>query len=268
MADYQKSVLDTLLKGGKFQRADATITPRLIAAVAAREKQGKTHFTLTAPGPVVTFNADIGLEGVVHKFLGEGKEILVYNVPMPIVEGRNPKRVEEEAGKIWEDLENAFESALANPAVRTIVLDTATEVWEIVRLAYFGKLTEIKPHHYSGVNGEFRRFLKKVYNTDKNLLLVQKMKAEYVNNNRTGEWEMAGFSDTPFIVQAVIHPFRVDKQMALENGATVEKGEFGVRIYESRHNPSVNGEIFTGPMAAFPFVAATIIEGTSPDAYM
>lgn len=263
----QNAVFESLLKGGKFKKAESTITPRLVAAVAAREKQGKTHFSLTAPGPIVTFNADIGLEGVVHKFIND-KQILVYDIPMPQIEGKNPKRVEEEAGKVWDDLENAFDTALNNPAVRTIVLDTATEVWEVVRLAYFGKLTEIKPHHYSGVNAEFRRFLKKVYNTDKNLILIQKMKAEYVNNNRTGEWEMAGFSDTAFIVQAVIYPFRIDKPTMVEPGVTLEKGEFGVRVHESRHNPAVNGNILTGALAAFPFVAATIIEGTTPDQFV
>jgi hypothetical protein len=261
----KNSHLESLLKGGQFQRADANVTSRLIVAVAAREKQGKTHFSLTAPGPIVTFNADIGLEGVVHKFLREGKEILVYNIPMPEA---NSKNVEKEASKVWGDLEAATDAALDNPAVRTVVFDTATEIWEIVRLAYFGKLSEIKPHHYSGVNAEFRRFLKKAYKTDKNLILVQKMKAEYVNNNRTGEWEMAGFSDTPFIVQAVIHPFRVDKPLKVDDETILDKGDFGVKIFESRHNPATNGLILSGDVATFPFVAATIIEGTNPGMFM
>lgn len=265
MAMSKNSQLESLLKGGQFQRAEATVVARLVAAVAAREKQGKTHFSLTAPGPIVTFNADIGLEGVVHKFLAEGKEILVYNIPMPEANNRN---VEKEAGKVWDDLENATDAALDNPAVRTIVFDTATEIWEIVRLAYFGKLTEVKPHHYSGVNAEFRRFLKKVFKTDKNLILIQKMKAEYVKNERTGEWEMAGFSDTPFIVQVVLHPFRVDKPTKIDEDTVLDKGDFGVRIFESRHKPAANGVVLTGDMATFPFVAATIIDGTNPGMFM
>lgn len=258
--------LDALLKSGKFTEASSEVQARLVCAVAAREKQGKTHLSLTAPGPIVTFNADIGLEGVVHKFLAEGKQIIVYDIPMPDPQTKN---VEKEAGKVWDDLEDAFDMALGNAAVRTIIFDTGTEIWEIVRLAYFGKLSEIKPHHYSAVNAVFRKFLKKVYDTNKNLILVQKMKAEYVNNNRTGAWEMAGFSDTAFIVQAVLHPFRVDKEMTLEDGETIlDRGDFGVKVFESRHNPAANGMILTGPMATFPFIAATIIEGTSPDMYM
>jgi hypothetical protein len=258
--------IEALLKGGKFVEASSVVQARLVCAIAAREKQGKTHLSLTAPDPIVTFNADTGLEGVVHKFLAQGKRVIVYNIPMPDPKDRN---IEKEAGKVWDDMQDAFETVLANKSVRTIIFDTATEMWEVVRLAYFGKLSEIKPHHYAGVNAEFRKFLKRVYETtDKNLLLLQKMKAEYVNNNRTGEWEMAGFGDTPFIVQAVLHPFRVDKPMTLEDGETIlEKGEFGVKIFESRHNAAANGMVLTGPMATFPFIAATIIEGTTPDMF-
>jgi len=260
MVDFAKKLnLETLISGGKFMRADDRIKQRLILAVAAREKQGKTHLSLTAPGPIVTFNADIGLEGVVHKFLPQ-KEILVYNLAVPNAKDRN---VEKEATRVWEELEDAVDCALGNPSVRTIVFDTATEIWEIVRLAYFGKLTEVKPHHYAGVNAEFRRFLKRVFATDKNLILNMKMKAEYVNNNRTGEWEMAGFNDTAFIAQAVVYPFRVDKPMKIDEDTTLDKGDFGVRIFESRHNPNANGMVLHGPLATFQFIAATIL-GADP----
>lgn len=260
-ADMQ---LEILLKSGRFEEADPIIKPRLVLAVAAREKQGKSHFTLTAPGPIAVFNADTGLEGVVHKFTSVGKRVLVYNVPKPDV---GSKAVEKEANKVWDDLCNAFDAVLRNTAIRSIVFDTATEVWEILRLAYFGKITQVMPHHYVGCNAEFRRFLDKVYDTDKNLLLVQKMKASYINNERTGEYEMAGFNDTPYRVQAVVHPFRIDKKGKLPDGQNVDKGEFGVHIYESRHNPAANDLYLTGELATFPFMASMIIEGTSPDMF-
>lgn len=264
MASKSDLQLDALLRGGNFEEADPIIRPRLIVAVAAREKQGKTHFAMTAPGPMVIFNADTGLEGVVHKFLAQGKRILVYNVPKP---DPSSKTVEKEAGKVWDNMVNAFDEALRNGAIRTIIFDTATEVWEILRLAYFGKITQVMPHHYVGCNAEFRKFLDKAYSTDKNLILVQKMKAEYLNDKRTGEYEMAGFNDTPYRVQAVLYPMRFDGKGKLPDGQNVEKGDFGVRIYESRHNADANDMYLTGELAKFPFVASMIIEGTSPDMF-
>lgn len=257
--------IETLLKGGKFIPADDAILPRLIAAVAAREKQGKTHFMLTAPDPIAIFNVDTGLEGVVHKFLHQGKTIIVYNIPKP-----DPlaKAIEKAAGKVWDELVEAYQQVLGVRDIRSVVFDTATEVWEILRLAFFGKLTQIMPHHYVACNTEFKKFLDMAYNSDKNLLLGQKMKAEYVNDKRTGEYEMAGFGDTPYRVQAVLNPFRVDAPMKIDDDTVLQKGDFGIKIFESRHNPAVNGEILYGEMASFPFVASMIIEGTSPDMYM
>lgn len=262
MSSNSVAVRNTLVNGGKFVRANADIKKRLVMAVVAREKQGKTHFSLTAPGPIALFNTDIGLEGVVHKFIDK-KDILVYNISVPAAKDRN---VEAEAGRVWDDLENAMEQALGDPYIRTIIVDTASELWEIIRLAYFGKLTEVKPHHYAGVNAEFRRFLKRVFATDKNLLLIQKMKAEYINNNRTGEWEMQGFGDTPHIVQVVIRPYRVDKTHENEEGMLLEKGTFGIVLDHCRHNPEVIGTNLVGPMATFPIVAAMVL-GTGVDEF-
>uniref|UniRef100_A0A6H2A3W1 Putative ATPase domain containing protein n=1 Tax=viral metagenome TaxID=1070528 RepID=A0A6H2A3W1_9ZZZZ len=258
--------LEALLKSGRFVKASPDIKQRLILAVVAQEGQGKTHFSFTAPDTIVTFNADFGLEGVIHKFIQQGKTILEYQVPMPNPQSRD---VEKEAQKVWDDLEAAYDECLRNPSVRTIIFDTATEIWEVVRLAYLGKLTEVMPHHYTAVNAQFRRFLKRADKTDKNLILLQKMKPTYVGKNATGDYEIAGFNDTPYIVQAVIFPHRAKVNTKLADGTVVKKGEFYIEIGEKcRHNPAVSGTIFTGELANFPWVAATILEGTDPSTFM
>lgn len=50
---------------------------RVIANVEAKQKAGKTHFCLTAPDPIVFFNFDQGLEGVIEPFKKAGKTIVV-----------------------------------------------------------------------------------------------------------------------------------------------------------------------------------------------
>ena len=258
--------IEALVKSGRFAHASSEIKPRLIMAVVAKEGQGKTHFSLTAPDPIVTFNADFGLEGVVHKFIAQGKTILEYNVPMPNPQSRE---VEKEAMLIWDDLEAAYNKVLGNPSVRSIIFDTAPEMWEIIRLAYLGKLAEVLPHHYTAVNNQFRRFLKRADKTDKNLILLHTMKPVYVGKNTTGEFEIDGFKATPGIVQAVVYPTRAKAFTKLDDGRVVKKGEFMLEIGDKcRHNPAVSGTIFTGEMANFPWVAATILEGTDPSMFM
>jgi hypothetical protein len=263
MALKQSMVLDTLVKNGKFAYATSEVVPRLTAAIIGREKQGKTHFALTAPGPIAVFDADYGLEGVVGKFTSI-KKVLVYRIDMPYPES---KTAGKEASDIWDQVHDAFDEVLRNPEIRTVVFDTASELWEIARLAYLGKLEQVKPIHYGQVNAAFRRFLKKGLDSDKNILLIQKMKAEYINDSRTGDYEMAGFGDTPHIVQALIYPSHARKSETFEDGTPITKGDFYVRVHESRHNPGLDDTYLIGPMATFPFVASSLIEGTLPEMF-
>jgi hypothetical protein len=257
-------VLDTLLKGGKFQVATNVVKARMTAAIIAREKQGKTHLALSAPGPLVIFDADYGLEGVVGKFVDAGKKIYVYRVDMPSQEEKDAGKI---ASEIWDEINAVFIEVLRNPEVRTVIFDTASELWEIARLAYFGKLEQVKSHHYGMVNAAFRRFLKKGLDSDKNILLLQKMKAEYLDDKRTGKYEMSGFGDTPHIVQVVLYPFRSSVERELPDGQTIEQGGFAVEVRESRHSPEMMNSFFVGDMATFPWIAASIIKGTTPDQY-
>jgi len=257
-------VLDTLLKGGKFVAATNEVKARMTAAIIAREKQGKTHLALTAPGPIVVFDADYGLEGVVGKFVDAGKKIYIYRIEMPSQEEKDAGKI---ASEIWDEINALFIDVLRNPEVRTVIFDTASELWEIARLAYFGKLEQVKSHHYGMVNAAFRRFLKKGLDSDKNILLLQKMKAEYLDDKRTGKYEMSGFGDTSHIVQALIYPNHSRVQKELPDGQTVEQGQFYVEVRDSRHSPEMMNSFFVGELATFPWIAASIIKGTSPDMY-
>ena len=257
-------VLDTLLKNGKFTPATNEVKARMTAAIIGREKQGKTHLALSAPAPIVVFDADYGLEGVVGKFVDLGKKIYIYRVEMPSQEEKGADKI---ASEIWDEINALFIDVLRNPEVRTVIFDTASELWEIARLAYFGKLEQVKSHHYGMVNAAFRRFLKKGLDSDKNILLLQKMKAEYLDDKRTGKYEMSGFGDTTHIVQALLYPFHARVERELPDGQVVAQGDFGVEVRDSRHSPEMMNSFFVGPMATFPFIASSIIPGTSPDQY-
>src|SRR4030042_1922186 len=127
--------IESLLKSG-FKKADPTVRKRLILSVMGREKSGKTHFALTAPAPIVMFGIDMGCEHVVKKFLNDGKVIL----DSPEIEVPNASdykdldKLCQVASDEWKKFLSAFELVLRNPEVRTIVLDTATELWDLLRL--------------------------------------------------------------------------------------------------------------------------------------
>jgi len=255
-----------VLQGLGFETADTTIHKRIILSVEGLEKQGKTHFALGAPGPVLLFNMDVGLEGVISKF--PDKEIKVYNLPMPQL---NTQTTQTEAEQQWNKFVDVWERILGIKDVRTIVVDTATELWDLARVAYFGKISQVKPHHYVHINSEFRRVIRMPLDkSDKNVIFLHQMKKKYVNKGDKadsvwdGTYERSGFNNTGYLVQGMCRVRRIYKRDMEAKGYDVTP-PFSVEILESRHNPMVVGEVFEGPMATFPFVACQIIEGTSPD---
>jgi hypothetical protein len=116
----------------------------------------------------------------------------------------------------------------------------------MVRMARFGKLTQVKPHHYGPVNAEYRDLIRLAYANDKNFILLHKMKAEYVEDKRTGKFERAGFADTGFLVQLNAQTWR-DEEMG-----------FGITITDSRHQPHLAGMEITEPLLSFPFLAMQV----------
>ena len=241
----------TLPKGFKKLTPDAKKASRLILAVSGREKQGKTHFSLTVPGPIAYFDLDIGTEGVVEKFVNNGKVIYHNDYNYHILKDIRSKGPIDPTPyvEMWEGLKSDFVAVLESNQVKSIIFDTATEIWELLRMSRFGKLTQVMPHNYGPVNAEYRGLLRLAYMSNKNLVLLHKMKAEYVNDKRTGHFERSGFSDTGFMVQVNVRCWR-----------RREDGVFGLTVEDCRQNPDMSGMELESPMCDFPTVAAMVTE--------
>jgi hypothetical protein len=230
--------IDPSLSGMGFTQADKTASNRMIVSVCGLEKQGKTHFALTAPGPIAYFNADIGMEGVVGKFIS-AKQVLVKEVFVPTDK--------DKAMVVVDGFRAAYKAVLASRKIRSIVWDTATELWELLRVARFGKLTQVMPLMYGPVNAEYRGWLRDAYDSDKNLILLHKMKPVYVNDKRTAEYDRSGFSDTGFLVQVNAQVYRDSPD---------DGGTFNLFIKDCRQNPDLAGQVLSGEMCGFPWLAA------------
>jgi hypothetical protein len=243
-----------LLKAG-FKPKKAEVHKRLIMQVEGHEKTGKTHFALTAPGPIAYFGLDIGDEGVIEKFLTAGKEIITPDdsIRVPNIIIMDPDGPKMDAVAAWEGMKRAFVACCKSPQVRSIVWDTATEVWELIRLARFGKLSQVMPVQYAPVNAEMRGLIRTAYDSNKNFVLLHKMKAEYVNDKRTGKYERAGFNDAEYIVQVNLRTFHDD-----------ETNEFGIEVLNARQNMQLCGQQFLGELCSFPMIATMVMTSTGP----
>lgn len=247
-------VIGNIYEQAGFRRANEAVKKRLIMAIDGREKSGKSHFALSGPEPIGVINLDIGLDGVVQKWQDD-KEIYVHDVRVDIqgLKELTPEKAAAEADRAYSQVVKAYKAVLGQ--ARTVVWDNATEIWELLRMARFGKLDHVKPHHYGPVNAEFRDLLRMAYDQDKtNLILLHKMKDEYVNDARTGLVKRSGFSDTGFLVQVNALCYRGPEETVPEC--------FHMQIADCRQNAELADVDFGGQDCNFQSLAMQVFPGT------
>ena len=251
---------EALLKAG-FRAVKATEARRLVLCTSARDKLGKTHWAFTAPGPIAAIATDTGTEEVAGKCMGQ-KEIILSTIDVSDIDSQDDARRE------WEKLSGAIIAGMDNPKVRTLVVDTGTEVYETLRLAKFGKLSQVMPHNYVEVNKIMRNLVKRAYQRpDLNCIWIHKQKKEYRQNKKgedswTGRYEYAGFGDAPYLVDMKVEHYFVEP-----NGE--EAGRFGVRVVGvSRQTPDVTGLELEGDMCSFGTLAQMVYPDVPPEYWL
>ena len=187
-----------LIRAG-FKPVEPSSENSVSVLLTAHEKSGKTTFACTAPDPIAFIVTDAGSKQIIRKF--PHKDILVSE--HEIQRDADQAEWREE----WKKMKNSILSAAANPQVKTVVADTGTEVYELLRLAEFGKLEKVLPSKYVTTNKEMRDLLKLcMKREDLNFIWIHKYKKEYVDKgdkgvaNWNGKYESAGFGDAAFIL--------------------------------------------------------------------
>lgn len=232
-----------------FESAEAPVRNRLFVSVDGLTGKGKTHFSLTAPAPIVLFDLNIRTEGVLHKFTDD-KEIYVCKFRIPDIESQDAAIMKLAAIKEWDKFKSSYRKAIISGA-RTIIIDTGTEAWELIRMARFGR-SDVKPFHYGPVNAEFKGLLSKALECeqDVNVIITHKKKSVYVNDQRTGEYERAGFSDIGYMVQVAVS-IDYDED---EGGAVCEIDKCGLDV-------TMEGFRLVGDLCTFPGLARLLLPG-------
>ena len=264
--------MDTL---GFESMSVAEIKPRVSIASRAREKEGKSYWSFTAPGPLGVISLDTGTEDVLQTFVnGKGKKASLKKLKsakdMLIDKDSKDAYVKE-----WQRAKDCIAAIIDNRKISTLVIDTATELWELCRLSYHGKLAQVMPHQYAEPNDAFRSLLKSAYEDrkDLNAVWIHKMKKEYRTSAATGKdawngkYEFAGMSDVPFLVGTNIRNYRT--QATDGEGNTVTGVSFGIEIIDSRQSPElVTGLHLTGKDCSFDQLAMFLWPDADPDIWM
>lgn len=245
-----------------FTRVNGNIKKRMIMSIEGDWGTGKTDLALTAPAPIAFFKWDLNCEFTLSQW---ATKKVIYQKEYDVVDPNDPN-----AQKKSEDLIRAFgadyAAALKARDIRTVIWDTATEVWEQFRMAAFGKLSQVLPHHYPPVNNSFRILLRAAYESDTNLILIHRLKDEWENTSdpqtgrekgkKTGSKKRAGFNDLGFAVQVMVQTL-----------FDPEDGQFSMKVLKCTQNPMITQHVYGQAgdlrMNSFPVLATDVFPGTS-----
>jgi hypothetical protein len=209
---------------------------RLVVLASGLQKHGKNHWGFTAPGPIALHAFDEGWDDTANKFIkgfaGSVPKIIKvceYDVPEAVDKKRSVS-LEEEADKIWSNFVANYRWSLDN--FRSVIIDTSTEMWELLRLARFGALSTGQTTSFGPVNAEMRKLLREAYNHNANVIFLQKLGKNYVNREWDGTYTPKGFGDMAYEVQVVVRLWREDPNV------------FHAMVEDCRQKPELNGTDF------------------------
>lgn len=258
---------------------------RVIANIEGPQKTGKDFFAFTAPDPIVVFNFDCGLEGVVERFIRKGKKIIVAGVPKsglkypsyrfarPVPDkseklGRKDfgylNRVKKLAGPIWErfinDLTEFYESE-----ARTGIIDTGGAAFGLAKFAFHGMdkgRPDPKADPYGQKSGDMKTIFQGLvtdgYSYDKNMLWLHRVKEQWSGNQPTGKYIADGYNQIAFEVMMTLRTFKTTKRKATT---------YGVKVMDLRGSldDQMEGEQFDGAQCDFATVMAVLFGTTEEE---
>lgn len=284
---------------------------RIVIAIDGRDRQGKTHFCFTAPSPIMYFDFDMGSEGMAEKFVADSVmqgqfehagKIIVRSRPFvvrpPEASGTESNKDNQDLAKQeWLRLWNGYLHGLSKPIIqhkgkaykaRTIVIDTGSEMEELMRIAWFGKLTQVASFLYRERNSIMRDLVRRALESDVNVIFTHKLSAEWTKNaggdqakqSKTGAYERKGYEEMAHLVQANLFAYRCPPPGSIpvvwkykpgtgephswtaapRDGST---SGFVVRCLDSRQNPELEGFEWEGEAATFANVAMLLQPGST-----
>ena len=208
----------------RFTHADQGYRQRLLWASHGEVGTGKTSFGLGAPGPIVVFSLDKGLEGVVEKYQSEK---LIYFKEYAWSPGEfkdDDDAAKAAAMDLRDEMIADYEHALT--VARTVILDKETNIWEVFRYAEFGGPNDA-PRNYPKLNQAYRHFVNLGKDTDLNIGFIQSMKDEWSTVKKadgstkgafTGKRVRTGFSELDELVHIDLRHRREDGKFLIDVG--------------------------------------------------
>jgi len=256
-----------------FEKTKPDTERAWVISISGETSSGKTTFALTAPKPHAFFNFDHGearaISGIKDKLDVDkdgnidGLYIKTFYPPSVKVSSRFSGNVKsplrEDSGGVQEDniknfvplyrdFNEAYNAVLCS-GLKYATIDDGGDLWEIVRLAYLGQVTEVMPQHYVEVNAVWKSIIQRARYRGVNLIITHKLKDVYVGNSCTGERTLDGFSKDNFL-----------SDISLLTSWDKKKKQPEILITKCGPNKELEGITISGDMCTYTMLKALILD--------
>lgn len=208
-----------------FERYKPTNIHRLIANIEGEEKSGKTDLALSAPEPIYFLAIDPNYEAAMRRF--EDREIYVkeFYLDRDSASEQNPVTKRWDPwDAVWQDFNSTFREMVQLAGTGTVVIDTATEMYELARRAHLGKLAQVPPQLYQFCYQDLNALISYVKTYPCNLILTEKRFDKF---GSPGEKETSQYKNFPYLCNINIRTL-------------YEDGEFKIEVLNCGLNPHMN----------------------------
>lgn len=159
----------------------------MIISYHAPEKAGKTTFGFTFPKPILHFDFDCGRDRAIWRFPNEAH--LIKSIPLP--EAPDWSIGSGTATRLWDYFCRVYDQAITDPNIRTIFIDTGTQMWKVDHQEYLENFVkrakptrlQLQETEYRVPNDRMRGKILAARNTDKTLVI-----AHYETPERDERW--------------------------------------------------------------------------------
>lgn len=238
---------------------------------------GKTSTALRgAPGPLAFFDVDQrGRHALKYVKNVMKKHVLYASIDYPMKLTKLDDAQAKAAGqKSWDKFAKNFDIAIEQAVkgnVRTIIIDTATELGEILKIAVQGRIDRKNDDYGKSkgiVNTSMAKTIKMVRNTPANLILLARAKEVWEDNKPTGKSRHEGLDCLAYDADWAAH-VRLKKLTSIRKRGTEEAKKFELEITKAGIDIETLGNVYGeddwGDMGPFVYACTMNYPGTSPE---
>lgn len=172
---------------------------RIVAATAGLQKRGKTRFAFTLPKPIAYLQLDANYEHALAQARKQYGKDAVRHIRY-FADPRSDIKAANQA--VFERLIKDFDYCVQN--FNGVIVDTASELMDVRKLAEYGRNTQIPQIYYGSIYADFRWMVKHALDHNANVLFLHRLKDEWSNGDRTGNYVMEGWRGVQFETQVYL----------------------------------------------------------------